>query len=189
MPPAPPDGSQWKKVELGFFDGGPHSVTDPDGEGVYKFVDNDNRFLYLFSSYVGSVPPIQVLQLRGDQILDVSQEKRFYPLHRVRLKDMEDTLRSVKGNAEMNGLLAGYVATKAIVGEFDSGWAVMEQRYERESDWGLRDCQGGYNDQGQCKGKEIIYPSFPGSIAGVLDRSWLFIGRVILEGVCNTAIL
>ena len=38
---------------------------------------------------------------------------------------------------EVNGILAGYVAQKILLGEYQQGWDFMLAHYDRQSDWGL----------------------------------------------------
>lgn len=148
------DGSGWDTIDVGMFDGGLREVSDLDGDGVYEYATSDNRFLYLYSSYAGSYPPAQVLALSGSEVLDVSLEPRFEFIHRQRVQEMWQAIQAAsQDDYEVNGVLAGYVATKAILGELDSGWQLMLQRYDRTSDWGLEWCDGNFNDQGECLGR------------------------------------
>jgi hypothetical protein len=42
-----------------------------------------------------------------------------------------------------NGFLGGWVAAKALVGQFDDAWARMLVSYDRNSDWSLEECTTG----------------------------------------------
>lgn len=160
-----PQTSQWKIVDVGFFDGGIDGVEDFDQNGVYEFITRDNRFLYQYSSYAGSYPPIQILKLAGSEIKDVSKEPQFLPLHREAVQRMWQTIEmAAREDYEVNGVLAGYMATKAILGEATSGWEIVQYRYDRSSDWGLQECSTNYNDQGDCAGEWINYESFPDAL-------------------------
>ena len=46
-------------------------------------------------------------------------------------------LQSKKEQYEVNGILAGYVAQKILLGEYEQGWKFMLANYDRTSDWGL----------------------------------------------------
>ncbi|MEM1370575.1 MAG: hypothetical protein AAGG02_21770 [Cyanobacteria bacterium P01_H01_bin.15] len=167
-----PDGTEWTLVEIGFFDGVPHSVVDIDQDQVYEFVTSDNRFLYKYSSYVGSYPPTQILSLKGDRIEDLSKDPRFQALHREQAKGMWNVIQELEPRqAEINGILAGYAGTKALLGEFESGMEIVKTRYDRDSDWGLTNCVGGYDDQGECKGETITYESFPKALKAFLEET------------------
>jgi hypothetical protein len=135
-------GGGWHTVALGPFNGVVRAATDPLGLGRWLVVDVDNRFLYEFSSYAGSRPPLRIWQLNGRRFEDVSHQGAFVPLHRRALRDMESWFEQPDGS-EANGVLAGYVATKALVGEFAEGWQRMLARYDRRSDLGLRQCAAG----------------------------------------------
>lgn len=164
-----PQTAQWKIVDVGFFDGGINGVEDFDQDGVYEVITYDNRFLYKYSSYAGSFPPSQILKLTGLEIEDVSQEPQFLPLHRKTLQNMWQSIETATNEGyEINGVLAGYMATKAILGETSSGWRLVQYRYDRSSDWGLQECPTTYNDQGDCADPLIDYESFPEALRGFL---------------------
>ncbi len=169
------DGSTWHRVDVGLFNGVPHEVSDPDHEGVYKFVDEDNRFLYAFSSYAGSAAPPLVYQLYGYQVQDVTRQPRFHPLVYESLIQYDQAVQAAaadKDNTpEINGLLAGYVGTASLLGarEQKAAWQVMLKDYDRSSDWGLETCEGDkYDDQGKCTTREIKYGSFPAALRAFL---------------------
>jgi hypothetical protein len=73
--------------------------------------------------------------------------------------------------AVLGTVLAGYVATAALVGEFPAAWQQMLARYDRSSDWGLRSCTAGFDDQGRCRAPELVYPSFPSALAAFLVQT------------------
>ncbi|MGB2923716.1 MAG: hypothetical protein WBB82_00270 [Limnothrix sp.] len=161
--------SQWKVVDVGFFDGGVDGVEDFDQNGVYEFITRDNRFLYKYSSYAGSFPPVQVLQLAGLEMVDISKNTEFLPLHRSAIQAMWQSIEMAKKEGyEVNGVLAGYVATKAILGETIPAWDLMLKRYDQDSDWGLEECRGGYNNEGECLGKMVKHGSFPSALRNFL---------------------
>lgn len=164
-----PQTSTWEMVDAGYFDGGLNGVADPDQSGVYEYVTNDNRFLYKYSSYAGSFPPIQVWQLDGSVLRNVSQEPRFFPLHRARLQEMWRAIQSASQNGyEVNGVLAGYVATKMILGETIPAWELMLKRHDKNYAWGFEECHGTYNDWGECVGEWVTYYSFPEALRAFL---------------------
>lgn len=165
------DGRGWKQVSLGPFDGGEVPATDPLGNGTYLVEGVDNRFLYQFSSYAGSAPPPRLWQLQGFRFLDVTHQPQYVPLHRRRLEQMAPWFRQVTADQEVNGFLAGYVATAALVGEFPAAWQQLLSRYDRRSDWGLRSCAAGYDDQGRCRAPELVYPDFPSALSAFLVQT------------------
>jgi hypothetical protein len=165
------EGRQWQLVTLGPFDGGEMPATDPLANGTYGVEGVDNRFLYQFSSYAGSVAPPRFWQLQGTRFVDVSHQPETLPLHRRRLEQLSSWFREPVGDGEVNGFLAGYVATAALVGEFPAAWQQMLARYDRSSDWGLRSCTAGFDDQGRCRAPELVYPSFPSALAAFLVQT------------------
>ena len=162
------DGSNWKIVDVGRFDGTLFEVKDPDGSGLYYYITDDDRFKYKFSSYAGSYPPMRVWQLNGLEIKDVSKESRFYPLHRQTLQRMWRSIDATTKESEINGILAGYVATKAILNETISGWELMLTRYDSNRKDGLEECKAGYDDQNKCNDNLIKYFSFPEALRAFL---------------------
>jgi len=160
-------GSCWREVTLGPFDGGPSPAKDPLGSGRFLIVDVDNRFLYRFDCYACSTAPTRIWQLQGTAFVDVSHRPEFVPLHRQRLRTMASWFNE-KNPGSANGFLAGYVATKALVGELLDGWELMLKRYDASSDWGLKECKGELDDRGRCRGQEIEYASFPQALRAFL---------------------
>ncbi len=159
-------GKNWRKVDLGLFDGASDAATDIDGDGRYEYVTYDNRFLYLFSSYAGSAAPTQIWQLNGDKFVDVSRQPKYKFIHRKSLNEMSDWFKDPP-DTERNGFLAAYVANKALVGELSDGWQRMLKLYDKKSDWGLTSCPA-YDDKGNCRTKEIHYKSYPEALRAFL---------------------
>lgn len=164
-------GSRWHVVALGPFNGVVRAATDPLGSGRWVVVDLDNRFLYEFSSYAGSRPPLRIWQLSGQRFEDVSHQSVFAPLHRRVLEEMAPWFDQPRDGGEANGFLAGYVATKALVGEFADGWRRMLGRYDRSSDLGLRQCAAGLGSDGRCRGADVEYASYPEALRAFLLRT------------------
>ncbi|PSB24992.1 hypothetical protein [Stenomitos frigidus] len=72
-----------------------------------------------------------------------------------------------RNQGERNGVLAGYVAQKALLGEFQQGWDLMLANYDRTSDWGLTR----YNSEGRETGR---YPNFLAALKALLiQRGYL----------------
>ncbi len=164
-------GRRWQQVNLGPFDGDLKPATDPLKTGTFLVEGVDNRFHYQFSSYAGSAPPPRLWQLQGMRFEDVTHQPQYVPLHRQRFQEMVRWFRQVSPDQEVNGFLAGYVATAALVGEFPAAWQTLLARYDRRSDWGLRQCFAGYDDQGGCRAPELVYPDFPSALAAFLVQT------------------
>lgn len=150
------DGSEWKTIDVGEFDGGPMLAVDLDGNGVYEFETRDNAFLYAFGCYACSQAPLQVLALKDGELKDVSAEARFKPAHAAWLKSL---IVGVPED-EANGFLAGYVAQKTRLGEGKQAWDLMLKHYDRKADWGLEICSKARNKAGKCPGKttKVAFP-------------------------------
>ena len=167
-----PDGRRWFEVRRDPVNWGPSGASDPLGNGRYLLVDVDHRFLYQFASYAGSSAPSQIWQLNGPRFVDISHRPDLRPLHRRWLQEMESWFKEpADQRGEANGFLAAWVATKALVGEFDSGWERMLGSNDRSSDLGLTSCEAGYNNMGDCQQPEKRYADFPAALRAFLGRT------------------
>ena len=168
-------GENWFEAELPAFDGSSAPAQDPIGNGHYFVVAGDDRFLYRFTNYSCSTSPSQIWALDGKKFKNVSFSPDFSAIHLNQLKSFEDGFSErIKGSSDsdcINGFLAGYVAIKALAGQLEGGWSKMLSYYYRHSDWGLSECQAGYDDKGECRGIETKYSSFPESLKTFLLRS------------------
>lgn len=156
------DKDKFIKTESGLLDGNGGSFEDLNGDGKKEFITYDNSFLYQFSSYAGSFPPSKIYKLQNGNFIDVT---RNYPKFlRESLQSMyKSFLENKKSNYEVNGILAGYVAQKILLGEYESGWKFMLANYDKKSDWGLAD----YDNNGNVIKK---YADFPSALRAFLIR-------------------
>ncbi|MBE9192423.1 hypothetical protein IQ230_19140 [Gloeocapsopsis crepidinum LEGE 06123] len=153
--------NQLVKSETGFLDSRGGSFQDLNRDGNFEFVSVDNSFLYAFSSYAGSFPPSQIYTFTNGKFEDVT---RSYTQHlRSHAWEMYQAfLQSKKEQYEVNGILAGYVAQKLLLGEYEQGWKFMLANYDRTSDWGLTIYQ---------EDREIgKYPNFPTALKAFLTQ-------------------
>lgn len=153
-------GDRFVKAETGLRDAGGGAFKDLDNDGKLEFSSLDNAFFYAFESYAGSFPPSKIYAFRKDHFEDVTRQ---YPNElRSHLKAMSETLAESKREGHgANGVLAGYVAQKILLGEYEDGWKFMLENYDRTSDWGLNI----YNKTGDVIGK---YPDFPTALRAFL---------------------
>lgn len=145
---------RFHKIETGQLDGTGGDFKDLNGDGKLEFVSYDQSFLYRFSSYAGSFPPSKIYTFTNGKLIDTTRQ---YPkfLRSVAWRMYQTTLESKRNSdREKNGVLAGYVAQKALLGEFEEGWKLMLANYDRRSDWGLEI----YDKAGKVVGR---YPDFP----------------------------
>jgi hypothetical protein len=120
-------------------DGG--EFKDLDGDGRQEFWTVDNSFLYAFDSYADSFAPTRIYQYKAGKLVNVT---RKYPkVLRAHAARMYQTLReNQKEMRSTNGVLAGYVAQKILLGEYKQGWDLMLANYNRKSEWGLEIYKG-----------------------------------------------
>lgn len=115
------NGSDFDKLSLDETISG--EFEDIDGDGSFEFVTIDSSFLAKFSSYAGSVAPPMIFSLTGSGFVESTQNYPDYIYSEI--ADLEQ--RSSQMDAY--SLLAAYVANKSLVGESESGWAYMLDRY------------------------------------------------------------
>ncbi len=155
-------GDRFRQAETGMLDGNGGRFEDLDQDGRLEFVTVDNAFLYAFSSYAGSYPPSLIYQLHNGKFEVVT---RRYPQHlRRTLQQMFQTIRTNRNDSEINGVLAGYVAQKILLGEYQQGWQFMLANYDRQATVGLTR----YNQNGQSIGQ---YANFPEALRYFLIRN------------------
>nr|MDJ0508702.1 hypothetical protein [Crocosphaera sp.] len=140
----------------GELDGNGGYFKDIEQDKKYEFITYDNSFLYQFSSYAGSFAPSLIFKFEQGNFIEVT---RNYPkILRTNLQKMYEALRQRQSeNGEINGILAGYVAQKILLGESEEGWEFMLANYDQSSDWGLDI----YDRQGNRIGK---HPNFPAAL-------------------------
>ncbi len=164
------DGRSWKALSAGDYDGG-ISLKDLDGDGRIELEVSDGRFNYVFASYAGSVSPPMIYHLQGPKLTDVTRQAPFQPYLRQRAAELDQRMADIGNQHERNGVLAGYVALKVLIGEGAAAWNVMLNSYDRTATEGLTSCQAGTDDQGRCKAPETRFPDFPKALAAFLRRT------------------
>jgi len=163
-------GKKWFEVEVPLaIDGMARPARELLNNGNYYLTTTDGSFLYRYARYSCSYAPTKVFKLDGKDLIDATLEKSLIPFHTAELrrlnlgKNLENLSLQEYEDIDhppcVNGFLAGWVATKAIIGEIESAWHTMLRLYNRSSDWGLQ----GEND--------IVYSSFPEALKAHLIRS------------------
>ena len=152
---------EFVEVDTGYLDGLGGRFEDLDEDGLSEFVTVDNRFLYRFSSYAGSRPPLLISTFEDGELIETT--KQYPETIREQIAEVEETLTGDFAY-EVNGLLAGYVAMKSLVGEYEEGWQYMLERYDPESEAGLE-----IRDENS----EVVgrHPDFPTALAAFLDEA------------------
>lgn len=157
-------GEEFEEIDFGYRDGNGGEFQDLDNDEVFEYLTFDGAFLYAFSSYAGSFPPSQILRIGNNGLEDVTRE---YP-ERLRGTAWQMYQSIQSRDYELNGILAGYVAQKMLLGEFEEGWEFMLARYDRTSDQGL-DIR---NSKGEVIGQ---YPDFPTALRAFLTENGYFL--------------
>jgi hypothetical protein len=120
-----PEGAGWRKRHLGSWDDSASpEPQDVDRDGRLELVAGDQRFLYRFDSYAGSVAPPVVYRVVDDRLVDVSSERRYQMAFTSKLDEYK---RFCEGDTP-NGACAGYVATAARAGRLDKALAELQVR-------------------------------------------------------------
>jgi len=129
------NGKKWVRVpEARVADGAGPRVQDIDNDGRAEVTEPDGAFLYAFSSYAYSNPPVRIYHLSGIKWIDVTRAPRFRSLHATEPKLVDEQCNPEKSS---NGFWAGYVASEILIGEGRSAWRRMLGCYDRAASWGL----------------------------------------------------
>lgn len=148
------------------LDGEGYRFNDIDGDGNVELIAMDNSFYYAFESYAGSIAPIKIFNLRGAVLVDVTAESFARPAIATRLKEIESADSDAKTS---NGYWAGWVATKAQLGDFREAWVRMLGSYDRDTTWSMQEClQGPLNN---CPNDKIRNLEFPEALAKLLVKN------------------
>lgn len=104
---------------------------DLNSDGLVEFTSSNRAFLYRFSTYADSLAPPIIQTFRDGELFETTREhpdKIRETITRVETALAEDPTREGR-----NGYLAAYVASKALVGEFEEGWRYMLEHYNAEA--------------------------------------------------------
>ena len=152
----------FREVDTRLVDGGLTGawVEDLNGDGYSEVVKADEAFWYRFTPFIASSAPPQILTYRQGAFADTTRE--FPDRLTEHLAKLEKIFDSHSFVHAPNDLLADYVATKAMLGEFDEAWAFMLENYDPYSDWDLpiRD------ESGEIVGE---YPDYPTALRAFLE--------------------
>ena len=120
---------EWQTVDLGQHDGGERPPQDLDGDGLSEIVTKDSSFLYAYGSYAESYAPPVIISVRKGHRVDLTRRPSMRPFlrkeeKRIRAIMRDPDFRNDRGYIP-NGVLAGYVALKILLGEGPEGWRFM----------------------------------------------------------------
>lgn len=154
----------WIELSAGALDGDVGFLfRDMDGDGNFEILGKDNSFLYAFAPYAFSWSPTRILRLEGTEVRDLRSDPRYTYLYRRDLYRLEHIAERNPELWSSNGFLAAWVATKAIVGEFDEAWARMLANYDRSDTWPLTKCLVDLTE-GSCPRESKVAISFPAAL-------------------------
>ncbi len=134
------DGT-WKVVDGETLDGGGgYRFEDLTGSGEVDMISTDQSFPYTFASYASSISPTRVHRLESDRIVDVTREPRYYEFLKQELAGIESGVKPDDPAWHDNGFLAGWVASKMLVGQGTDAWSRMLEGYDHSPDFGPEEC-------------------------------------------------
>jgi hypothetical protein len=147
-----------------------------DGDGNVEFDLGDDRFLYVFSSYAESTPPVKIMALRDGAATDVTREDAFRPVVERRLT------ASMRACFEQStaGVCAGALGNAALLGYFPAALELMTlEEIDRQMEDYFLDC----DDSTACKGKKR-FQDFAEAAAWRL-QNWGYKTRAVLDDKVN----
>ncbi|MBV2183350.1 MAG: hypothetical protein KUL88_02240 [Rhizobium sp.] len=164
-----------KTVDLGTFDGFGVVPADLDEDGNFEFDLRDDRFLYAFSSYAESVPPVKIMALRDGEASDVTREDAFRPVVERRLTA---SMRACFEH-QTAGVCAGALGNAALLGYYPAALELMTlEEIDKEMEDYFLDC----DDTTACKGKKR-FEDFAEAVAWRLSNWGYETGAVLDDKV------
>jgi serine protease Do len=137
------DHAAWSKTKVETLDGDGYWYEDVDGDGALEMLSVDNRFLYAFDSYAGSVAPIKIAKFLNGKIEDVSETSAMHGRLVQDLAGIEFEANKSSESWKENGFLAGWLASKIRLGEGDAAWKKVVANINLKSDFGPQECTSG----------------------------------------------
>ena len=152
-------GDSWVVVPVGDFDGDGDYLDDIDGDGLTEIVTIDNRFLYRFDSYAASAAPLTIFTVRGGEVVDISAEPRFLDAHRDWLAHLNESAPEDRWSSR--GFLAGWLATRILLGEGAEAWQELNDNWDLAADVGEEVCLTGGEPEECASAADIEVLQFP----------------------------
>ncbi|WP_068311673.1 hypothetical protein [Polycladidibacter hongkongensis] len=155
----------WLEFDLGARDG--------FGGTSFDDIDGDNSFLYLFAPYAGSVAPLQFWQLKEAQLKNLMGSKATLPFVRFDLKRLELRAKRMPEQWRDAGFLAGWAASKALLGQGGVALKRILATDVEESDFGLRVCPD-FSPQRNCDFEDgLQLPFVTGLTMHLIEQGYL----------------
>ena len=108
-----------------------YSRRDLDGDGRPELLTADDRFAYAFTAFAFSVLPVRVERYDHGQITDVTSHYPWLVRREARRLWAEYLNDHRSREADVRGLLAGWLADEYRLGRQDEGWRRIEAAYRR----------------------------------------------------------
>ena len=161
-----PDG-RWAVTETEDLDGDGYDFEDINRDGSIQLISSDNSFLYAFDSYADSVAPLKIQSFKDGALHDVTKLPIYQ--HRLwqRLFSIERFHQEESSDTDSNGFLAGWVASKILVGQGDQAWQSMLKRYDHHPNMGPEVCLTGA-PLSNCPANKTAKVPFPVALRGFL---------------------
>jgi hypothetical protein len=148
-----------------------HLTTAKDDGGVSALVSADERFIGRFDCNACSYAPSRIFRLKDDEFQDVTMDSKYQYVHLSDLKEMNLWFDTPHYDG-VNGFLAGFVASMAIVGRYNEAKLIMGKIFDRKSDIGLKSCAKQVSLQ-KCQASDIVKKTFPSALQELLSESGL----------------
>ncbi|MEG3181606.1 hypothetical protein [Sphingomonas sp. LT1P40] len=163
-----PGADGLKVVELGAYDGAEIGwPKDIDKDGTLDFVVSDDRFLYAFESYAGSVAPPMVLNVIDGAKVDVSADPRF---RKIFEKAAAETRKGCIKEEYPNGACAAWAANAARLGQLEAAMPVILKEIRTEPKIWPDKCKVARDpENGACPDGQLIeYPDYAAGLRAYL---------------------
>src|SRR5262249_9704366 len=124
------DGSRYRSG-VAFWGDPSYELRDVNRDGRPELVTADDRFAYAFTSYAGSVLPILIRRYDHGALPDVTSQYRSLVRGEATSLWREYVQEHRRPDADVRGLLAGWLADEYRLGRQDEGWRQIEAAYRR----------------------------------------------------------
>jgi hypothetical protein len=127
-----PAVGKYRRLRRDFGNPG-YTLRDADGDGRTEIFTEDDRFSYLFGSYLESARPLMILRYDGRRTVDVTRE---FPAeverHSKRILRLYKQLRREK-DLDLRGVLAAWQADNYLIGPDAAaqGWEYLKVAQRR----------------------------------------------------------
>src|SRR5207302_9985554 len=124
------DGTTYRRMAHVWGNVG-YRLAQLDHDGVPEMISADDRFAYVFTSFAGSVFPVQIWHYERGMLRDVTSSYLFAvrsdagQIWREYLRERKDPVSDVRG------VLAAWLADEVRLGRSAEAWNQLEAAYRR----------------------------------------------------------